>query len=95
MTTSAPDGTPQYHLDRLVTAQFSASVTANKLTLEVPRLGNLVELKYEVRETSGLVLPGALSFPLTDPGPQQVILSLSGHSPFVVLVEGYPLAAAN
>ena len=95
VTTTAADGTPQHHLERLITAQFAASATANSITLKVPRLGNLAELNYQVRAAGGLVRPGVLSFPAGDSDPQQVTQPVSGQRPFVVLVEGYALAIAR
>jgi hypothetical protein len=94
VTTTAPDGTTQYRLDRMVTVQIGANLQAGTtLKLEVPRLGGHDQLQYEVHETSGMVASGTLAFPTT--ASAQATLTVPGHDPPVVLVEGYPPAVAR
>jgi hypothetical protein len=95
VTTTAPDGTLQHRLDRLVTVQVGADLdtAAKQLRLRVPRLGNADRLQFEVRELSGVVGSGVLVYPTT--AAQSTTIVVPGQSPPVVLVEGYPAAVAR
>jgi len=92
--TTAPDGTTHYRLDQLAVPLVAADLdtTHNQLKLEVPQLGNVPQLKFDVYEAAGQVSSGSLTF--TANNPVTISVSVPGQSPPVVLVEGYPLAVA-
>jgi hypothetical protein len=96
VSTPAPDGTTRYRLDQLAGPLVRANlVTAtNLLTLEVPQLGNNLQLNFDVYEAAGQLDSGQLTFPSNNPAPATKSVSVPSQSRPIVLVEGYPLALA-
>lgn len=96
VTTPAPDGTTRYRLDQLAGPLVRANlVTATKLLrLEVPQLGNNLQLNFDIYDAAGQLDSGQLTFPLNNPAPATKSVSVPSQSRPIVLVEGYPLALA-
>jgi hypothetical protein len=94
--TTAPDGTTHYRLDQLAVPLVAADLdtATHQLKLEVPQLGNLPQLNFDVYGAAGQVGSGCLTFSSNNPKPATISLSVPGQSPPVILVEGYPLALA-
>jgi hypothetical protein len=92
---TAPDGTRKPRLDRLSTGVVDATRQGTTLTLVVPRLGNTETLAFEVRDTSGLIKEGRLTFasgentkthPVTVPEVDPLAAMVTGYAPVVAKV---------
>jgi len=93
--TTGPDGREQRQLDRPSSGQVTAVRTGAKLTLTVPRLGNEVQLDYDVYTETGLLASGHVDFAPTDPASKPVTVDVPDAGRPVVLVKGYPAAIST
>ena len=93
VTTQGPDGTEQHHLDRLGTGLVTVTGTSSGLDLliDVPKLGNELQLDFEVRNQAGMSHTGVLVFGSTDTR-RTAAVKVPDAGVYVVFVEGFPPA---
>ncbi len=91
VTTPGPGTTVQHRLDRLGTGRVTATGTTSDLDLliDVPKLGNELELDLEVRNEAGVLRSEKLVFGTND-ARKTATVRVPDAGDYVVLVKGYP-----